>query len=229
MVPAACGATCLRVWVWTTAGNSMRDRRSLYGTAEYWDRQAASFDEEPDHGLASAQVRAAWSRRLDAWLPEPPSSVVDLGCGTGSLSVLVVEAGHDVVGIDLSPLMVEQAQRTAKTANVPIRFIVGDACDPDLAPGAFDVVLARHLIWALADPDQALRRSADLLKPDGRLVAIEGRWGDGGTAAADLIALLTPLFNQIEHYPLSGDPDLWGTFVNDERYALVATGSTRTG
>ena len=202
----------------------MRDRRSLYGTAEYWDNQAASFDEESEHGLASALVRAAWSRRLDTWLPEPPSSVVDLGCGTGSLSVLVAEAGNDVVGIDLSALMVEQAQRKAKTANLPIRFIVGDACDPDLAPGSFDVVLARHLIWALADPDGALRRWADLLKPDGRLVAIEGRWGDGGIAATDLTASLAPLFNQIGHYPLSGDPDLWDTSVDDERYALVATG-----
>ena len=43
-------------------------RHSPYGTAEYWDEQAASFDDEPDHGLTSDRVRAAWSRRLDAWL-----------------------------------------------------------------------------------------------------------------------------------------------------------------
>ena len=85
-------------------------------------------------------------------------------------------------------------------------------------------MLARHVIWALADPDEALRRWADLLQPYGRLVAVEGLWGDGGIAATDLMASLTPLFNQIEHYPLSGDPDLWGTSVDDERYAVVATG-----
>jgi SAM-dependent methyltransferase len=202
--------------------------RSLHGTTEYWDERASSFDDEPDHGLTNERVRSAWSRRLAEWLPELPSTVVDLGCGTGSLAVLVAEAGHEVVGVDLSPAMLEQAQIKAHAASRSIRFVVGDAADPALAAGTFDVVLARHVIWALADPDEALRRWADLLKPDGRLVAVEGQWGDGGIAAIDLMASLTPLFNQIEHYPLSGDPDLWGTSVDDERYAVVATGS-RTG
>ena len=202
----------------------MQDRRNPHGTAEYWDKQAASFDDEPDHGLASEPLRAAWSRRLAAWLPNPPSTVVDLGCGTGSLSVLTAEAGHNVVSVDLSPAMVEQAQLKAHAADLPVRFIVGDASDPSLAAGTFDVVLVRHVIWALSKPDEAIRRWADLLKPDGRLVAVEGRWGSGGIRSTDLITRFTPLFDHTEHHPLSDDPELWGKTVADERYVVIATG-----
>lgn len=136
----------------------------------------------------------------------------------------MAEAGHEVVGVDLSPAMLAQAQVKAHAANRSIQFVIGDAADPDFAPGTFDVALARHVIWALADPDEALRRWADLLKPGGRLVAIEGRWDSAGTRATDLMSRLAPLFKQIEHHPLSSDPDLWGKTVGDERYAVVATG-----
>ena len=84
------------------------------------------------------------------------------------------------------------------------------------------MVLVRHVTWALPDPDAALRRWAALLEPDGRLIAIEGRWGSAGMTAPDLIAGLTPLFDQIDHHPLSDDADLWGKPVDDERYAVVA-------
>jgi len=210
-----------------TDGEKMQDRHSSYGTAEYWDKQAASFDDEPDHGLTTDRVRTAWSRRLAAWLPDKPSTVVDLGCGTGSLSVLAAEAGHETIGVDLSPAMVERAQLTARPLDLPVRIVVGDAAKPDLAPGTFDVALVRHVVWALPNPDEALRRWAALLKPDGRLIAIEGRWGFGRITATDLIAALAPLFGQVEHHPLSGDAELWGKRVDDERYVVIATGPRR--
>ncbi len=53
--------------------------------AGFWDAQAAEFDDEPDHGLRDAIVRAAWKRLLLSEMPAAPASVVDLGCGTGSL------------------------------------------------------------------------------------------------------------------------------------------------
>ena len=57
--------------------------------AAYWDNQAATFDEQPDHGLRDPHVRAAWEQLLLPRLPPAPAMVADLGCGTGSLSVLL--------------------------------------------------------------------------------------------------------------------------------------------
>ena len=58
-------------------------------TPQFWDEQVASFDDEADHGLRDIQTREAWRRLLGSVLPPPPAEVADLGCGTGSLSVLM--------------------------------------------------------------------------------------------------------------------------------------------
>ena len=61
--------------------------------AGFWDAQAVSFDDEPDHGLADPVVRDAWTARLRSWLPAPPAEVAELGYGTGTLSVLLADVG----------------------------------------------------------------------------------------------------------------------------------------
>jgi ubiquinone/menaquinone biosynthesis C-methylase UbiE len=119
--------------------------------AEYWDEAAQSFDLEPDHALLDPAVRAAWRELLLPLLPAAPARVADLGCGTGSVSVLLAEAGYDVTGLDFSAEMVAAAQAKAAAAGAEARFVVGDASDPQLDAGGFDVVLCRHVLWALPD------------------------------------------------------------------------------
>jgi 2-polyprenyl-3-methyl-5-hydroxy-6-metoxy-1,4-benzoquinol methylase len=63
----------------------------------YWDGQAASFDDDPDHGLRDPAVRQAWADLLLPLLPPAPAHVVDLGCGTGSLAVLLAQHGNRVL------------------------------------------------------------------------------------------------------------------------------------
>ena len=62
----------------------------------FWDAEAATFDDEPDRGLRDPVVREAWRELLVELLPPVPAEVVDLGCGTGSLAVLLAEAGYRV-------------------------------------------------------------------------------------------------------------------------------------
>ena len=136
-------------------------------------------------------ARPAGARRLAepaavASLPPIPGRVADLGCGTGTLSLLLAEEGYAVDGVDFSPEMVRRA--TAKAGSFPgTSFVVGDAADPPLRGGAYDVVLCRHVLWALPDPAAALARWVELLAPGGRLVLVEGSWstGAGLTAGRD--------------------------------------------
>src|SRR3954451_12322722 len=104
--------------------------------SDYWDEQAAHFDEEPDHGLREPVVREAWRLLLRSVLPHPPARIADLGCGTGSLSLLLARDGYDVTGIDLSENMVAQAKRKAEAAALDVVIRQGDVSRPDLPPSS---------------------------------------------------------------------------------------------
>ncbi|MFG2095242.1 class I SAM-dependent methyltransferase [Streptomyces sp. NPDC048612] len=191
--------------------------------AAYWEAAAASFDDEPDHGLRDPAVRAAWAARLRSWLPSRPAAVLDLGCGTGSLSLLAAEQGHHVLGVDRSPAMTARAR--TKLADHDAAFVTGDAAEPPVGERRFDVVLVRHVLWALPDPAAALRHWTGLLTPGGRLVLVEGRWGEAapiGIPATELTALVEPLAARTHLESLTHDPALWGKEVTDERYVLTA-------
>ncbi|MEU3443031.1 class I SAM-dependent methyltransferase [Streptomyces griseoincarnatus] len=188
-----------------------------------WDARAATFDEEPDHGLRDPEVRAAWAARLKDWLPGRPGDVLDLGCGTGSLSLLAAEQGHRVTGVDRSPAMVQPARQ--KLAGRHAVFLTGDAARPPVDGERYDAVLVRHVLWTLPEPGRVLRRWRGLLRPGGRLVLVEGVWGTVspvGIPVDRLTALLAPLTARVRVERLSGDPALWGREVDDERYAVVA-------
>ncbi|MER7776117.1 class I SAM-dependent methyltransferase [Streptomyces sp. NPDC096191] len=188
-----------------------------------WDEEAAGFDDEPDHGLRDPDVHRAWAARLVSWLPARPGDLLDLGCGTGSLSLLAAEQGHRVTGVDRSPAMVKLAR--TKLAGRDAVFLEGDAAAPPVGEQRFDAVLVRHVLWTLPDPGRALSRWRHLLRPGGRLVLVEGVWGTltpVGIPADLLTALLTPLAGRVRVERLSDDPALWGREVTDERYAVVA-------
>ncbi|MCW2816370.1 MAG: methylase involved in ubiquinone/menaquinone biosynthesis [Nocardioides sp.] len=188
----------------------------------FWDAEAATFDDEPDHGLGDPATREAWRQLLAAHLPPAPCDVVDLGCGTGTLSVLLAEAGHRVRGTDLSPAMVERARAKASAAGLDVTFGVGDAAEPPYDVATVDVVLCRHVLWALPDPEAALARWVGLLRPGGRIVLVEGRWHtSGGLAAADVERLAAAHLPDVRVVPLEEEV-YWGGPITDERYLLLA-------
>jgi 2-polyprenyl-3-methyl-5-hydroxy-6-metoxy-1,4-benzoquinol methylase len=190
--------------------------------ADFWDEQAATFDDEADHGLRDPVVREAWHELLRAVLPAPPADIADLGCGTGSLSVLLARDGYQVTGIDLSARMVGSANEKAVEAGARVTFRQGDVSIPDLLESSFDAVVARHVVWALPDPADALRRWHALLRARGVLVLVEGRWSTGvGISARDLENHLRGIVRDVHVRQLT-DPALWGSPVDDDRYLLVA-------
>jgi SAM-dependent methyltransferase len=189
---------------------------------DFWNAEAATFDDEPDHGLLDPAVRAAWADLLVPVLPPAPADVIDLGSGTGTLAVLLAQNDYLVRGLDLSERMVAAARAKAAAADVPIDFRPGDAAEPPLAPASADVVLARHVLFMLPDPTAALERWIGLLRPGGRLVLVEGRWSTGaGLTGSECASLVGNVRKDVSVTRLD-DPALWGHPIDDERYLLVS-------
>ena len=69
----------------------------------------------------------AFVQLFEAGLVRDP--VLDVGCGTGELSLFLARQGHDVLGIDLSPVAIRQAKEKAHWRRIDAEFLVWDAVD----------------------------------------------------------------------------------------------------
>lgn len=141
---------------------------------QFWDEDAAVYDDSPEHHPRRPHERAAWSATLRRLLPDPPARVLDAGAGTGFLSLLLAAQGYQVTAMDLSAGMLDRLRAKAARQGLDVEIVRADAASPP--DGPFDAVVERHLLWTLPDPAAALaawRRAV----PTGRLVLVEGTWG----------------------------------------------------
>lgn len=110
---------------------------------------------------------------LELLAPRAGERILDLGCGTGHLTSKIAEAGAEVVGIDNSQAMIEQARR-----NFPdLRFEQADGTDFHFDE-PFDAVFSNAAIHWMRDPAAIARCTHSALKSGGRFVAEFGGKGN---------------------------------------------------
>jgi 2-polyprenyl-3-methyl-5-hydroxy-6-metoxy-1,4-benzoquinol methylase len=151
----------------------------------FWDADAAGYDQISSHYPQTPAEWAAWRGALEPLLPSAPARVLDVGAGTGFLTIAVAGLGHQVTAVDLSEQML--ARLTAKASAQQLAVATVQASAEEVPRERFDVVMSRHLLWTLPDPEGALRawRAA---APDGSLLLVESVWGDGQSPASRLRA-----------------------------------------
>jgi SAM-dependent methyltransferase len=119
--------------------------------------------------------------------------VLDVGCGAGTLLAAAVTAGADAVGVDISPAMVEAAQRRVPSATV----VTADAQTAELlavAPGApFDRVVSRFGVMFFADPEAAFANIRSATGPGARLAFVCWREDEAEMFLLGLRALVAHL------------------------------------
>jgi len=139
----------------------------------FWDEDAATYERSLEHVPHTHAQWGAWTAALTRHLPPAPARVLDVGAGTGFLSLIMAQLGYRVTALDLSPGMLEILRSHARREGLDIEIIEGAAELPPAGP--FDAVVERLLLWTLIDPKHALdswRQAA----PNGRLVCYEGLW-----------------------------------------------------
>lgn len=107
----------------------------------------------------------------------PGQSVLDLGCGTGTLAIMVKQShpSAEVTGLDADPDMLKVARYKSVQLNTPVKFDVGFTNSLPYPDESFDRVLSSIMIHHLKTPDK--KKTAQevfrVLKPGGRLHIVD--------------------------------------------------------
>ncbi|HEX6789875.1 MAG TPA: class I SAM-dependent methyltransferase [Candidatus Krumholzibacteria bacterium] len=115
-----------------------------------------------------------WGKEFARLYMEPAGDLggkhlLDVGCGLGGKTVAYAEAGARVVGTDLLEKYVEQSGVYAAAKGARANFFVGDAAALPLGAGAFDTVVANDAMEHFAEPAEALREMARVVRPGGAI------------------------------------------------------------
>ncbi|MFC8102892.1 class I SAM-dependent methyltransferase [Streptomyces sp. NPDC057363] len=147
-----------------TEGTVVTDEQQRPQAAAAFDALGAEYEK----AFAGSKTHR---RSLD-WLLgrlAPGSRVLDVGSGTGRPTAeTLADAGHEVLGVDVSPVMVDLATRQVPAAT----FQCADIRDVPLADGSFDAVCVYFSLLQLDRREQAdlVRRLVRVLRPKGYLV-----------------------------------------------------------
>jgi SAM-dependent methyltransferase len=146
----------------------------LYQPSLYWEDRAQRFAAQGEglaavcaYGMPEFYNRAIHLEQrlaLEPWLKVGAGTrVLDVGCGVGRWSRLLAARGAEVLGVDLSPTMIEQARQRAAAEGVAgrCRFRVGDLATLDVGE-RFDLVLGVTVLQHILDPS-ALRAALDAM------------------------------------------------------------------
>lgn len=136
---------------------------------EFWDRVAADWEiqvgDEGDNNRRLNSDPVLWQLAGDV----TGLAVLDAGCGTGYLAQKLSAKGANVTGVDLSPRMIEIAQR--RWPQIDFRV---DSCSAltTLAPATFDLIVSNYVLMDVEDLPGAMAAFHRVLKPGGMVVAV---------------------------------------------------------
>jgi len=137
--------------------------------------------------------------------PQPGERWLDLGCGTGDVAFHAARAGAVVTGSDLSPTLIETAQRKAREEGLALTLEVADCQALQYETGSFDVVSSSVGVIFAPDHKRVAGELARVCVPGGRLGLTAWRRDSG---VGDIFAGMAPF---MAAPPVgAGSPFQWG-------------------
>ncbi|MEW4467254.1 class I SAM-dependent methyltransferase [Parasphingorhabdus sp. JC815] len=132
---------------------------------EYWnDNAGLKWTQQQD--VMDRMLAPVTSLLMDAAAIAPRERVLDIGCGTGETSLIAVEAGAEVTGVDVSKPMLDLAR---SRVDGRAEMLLTDASEYRADEG-FDLIISRFGVMFFEDPVAAFSNIKTNLKPGGRMV-----------------------------------------------------------
>lgn len=130
-----------------------------------FDRVADVYDQT--RGLPADVARAVAEElaRIVLQVASEPR-VVEIGVGTGRISVPLERCGVRVAGLDLSRKMLHRLREKSRDVDV----VVAEASRPPFRARVFDAAMFVHILHLVPDPDATLRSALELVRPGGMLI-----------------------------------------------------------
>jgi SAM-dependent methyltransferase len=127
----------------------------------------------PRDSLQALRARAEkseFARLLDAAIPAD-ARILEIGCGTGQMSLYLASADRMVIGADVTRASLKLGAAAAKRFGVTgVQFVETDLHQPGLRAGAFDVIYTSGVLHHTRDPRQSFKSILPLLRPGGMIV-----------------------------------------------------------
>ncbi|WP_018240451.1 class I SAM-dependent methyltransferase [Ensifer sp. BR816] len=168
----------------------------------YWSQRSKTFDLAFGHKIADGPEFDAWAAAIRKEIGDRPLKVLELACGTGEITRVLLSLSHEVTALDFSEAMLVVA-RAKHNDNPNVRFILADAENTMEPDACYDAVVCRHLVWTLIQPAQAFADWHRVLRPGGRLLFFDGDWATPtrlGRMASGLIWLMERVIGHDPHY-----------------------------
>jgi ubiquinone/menaquinone biosynthesis C-methylase UbiE len=147
---------------------------------EEFTHQSQSFGDS--EAMSSEQTLGVLAELVPA---DPKARWLDVACGPGVVSRALAARVGTVTGVDLTPAMVEEAERRALDEGIDnVSFLLGDATALDFTDGSFDGAITRFSFHHIPVPSRVLAEMARLVQPGGWVVAGDQVTDDAGEAAA---------------------------------------------
>ena len=163
-------------------GPQARDRVFRDQLRSSWDDRVGSWSEQVEASPAFARLREAV---LECAHPQRTDHCVDLGAGSGFLTLpLAGQVGH-VVAVDLSPLMLNAlAARAAAAGMGNVHIKVGEMTTTAFPPSSMSLVVSNYAMHSVPHRDKLvlLGHAFQWLAPGGRIVIADMMLGHGGNA-----------------------------------------------
>lgn len=173
---------------------------------------ATSRWEPQDYATNAAFVPALGAPVLALLDPRPGERILDLGCGDGVLTMKLIEAGAEVVGVDASDTMIAAAKERGIDAHV----VDGQALDFDRE---FDAAFSNAALHWMLDPAAVASGVFRALRPGGRFVGEMGGEGNVATLRSGLRAELIR-----RGYPVPDEDPQWYPGIAAFRAVYAAAG-----